>query len=50
MQTGSSETLIGWNLEKPLMSGTDWRERDYVHIVGPTSEPEWLIKKNPGPG
>jgi hypothetical protein len=26
-----SETLIGWNLEKPLMSlnGTEWRERGY---------------------
>jgi hypothetical protein len=31
MQTGSSETLIGWNLEKPLLShyGTEWRERGY---------------------
>jgi hypothetical protein len=31
MQTGSSETLIGWNLEKSLMTlyGTEWRERGY---------------------
>ncbi len=32
MQTGSSETLIGWkNLEKPLMFlyGAEWRERGY---------------------
>ncbi len=29
--TGSSETVIGLNLEKPLMSlnGTEWRERGY---------------------
>jgi hypothetical protein len=31
MQTGSSETLIGWKSGKPLMSlyGTEWRERGY---------------------
>jgi hypothetical protein len=29
MQTGSSETLIGWKSGKPLLSlyGTKWRER-----------------------
>jgi hypothetical protein len=31
MQTGYSDTLIGWNPEKTLMSlyGTDWRERGF---------------------
>jgi hypothetical protein len=31
METGSSETLIGENLEKPLLSlyGSEWRERGY---------------------
>jgi hypothetical protein len=31
MQTGSSETLIGWKSGKPLMAlyGIKWRERGY---------------------
>ncbi len=31
MQTGSSETLIGWKTGKPLLSlyGAEWRERGY---------------------
>ncbi len=36
MQTGSSETLIGWKSgKKPLMSlnGTEWRERGYGYEI-----------------
>ncbi len=31
MQTGSSETLIGYKSEKPVISlyGTEWRERGF---------------------
>jgi hypothetical protein len=31
VQTGSSETLIGWKSGKPVMSlnGTEWRDRGY---------------------
>ncbi len=37
MQTASSESLNGWNLEKPLMSlcGTEWRERGFGLVVKP---------------
>ncbi len=58
MQTGSSESLIGWNLEKPLMSGTDAGSVaiESVHIVpgfrvhfGSRMTHENL-KKNPDPG
>jgi len=61
MQTGFSETLIGGNLEKSLMSlyGTEWKERglwtleteiSYFHEKGifnmPPSQPPLILLTN----